>query len=421
MSISREIGEQIRQYFLTHEKGNVSLVMVRYGRNFSGTGQNLGQGFIALKHWDERSGQENSAQAIRERALSHFKSNPNANISVMLPSSVSGLGQTDGLDFWVRDVNGQGRQYLDDQFKQLQQQAKQYKTFENLDKRSNPDKAELKVNIDQKLALANGLSQTAINSTLASAWGGSYINDFIDRGRIKRVIMQGDAEFRSKPEDLNNWYVRNDLNQMISFGNFSNVSWSGGPEVVNRYMGYTALQMEADTAKNVSSGDAMQDVAQLIGQQSGIDVAWSGLSFEEQKSSHQALLLYLLSIGFIFLCLAALYESWSIPSAVMSAIPLGIGGNILFSYFAGFPNDIYFQIALLTTIGLSCKNAILIVEFASMAQQQGRSVIEAALEGASLRLRPILMTSLAFGAGVTPLVFAFGAGAASRQEIGVSV
>lgn len=421
MSKSREIGEQIRQYFLTHEKGNVSLVMVRYGRNFSGTGQNLGQGFIALKHWDERSGQENSAQAIRERALSHFKSNPNANISVMLPSSVSGLGQTDGLDFWVRDVNGQGRQYLDDQFKQLQQQAKRYKTFENLDKRSNPDKAELKVNIDQKLALANGLSQTAINSTLASAWGGSYINDFIDRGRIKRVIMQGDAEFRSKPEDLNHWYVRNDLNQMISFGNFSNVSWSGGPEVVNRYMGYTALQMEADTAKNVSSGDAMQDVAQLIGQQSGIDVAWSGLSFEEQKSSHQALLLYLVSIGFIFLCLAALYESWSIPSAVMSAIPLGIGGNILFSYFAGFPNDIYFQIALLTTIGLSCKNAILIVEFASIAQQQGRSVIEAALEGASLRLRPILMTSLAFGAGVTPLVFAFGAGAASRQEIGVSV
>lgn len=198
----------------------------------------------------------------------------------------------------MRDVNGQGRQYLDDQFKQLQQQAKQYKTFENLDKRSNPDKAELKVNIDQKLALANGLSQTAINSTLASAWGGSYINDFIDRGRIKRVIMQGDAEFRSKPEDLNNWYVRNDLNQMISFGNFSNVSWSGGPEVVNRYMGYTALQMEADTAKNVSSGDAMQDVAQLIGQQSGIDVAWSGLSFEERNQviKHFSCIWYLLAL-----------------------------------------------------------------------------------------------------------------------------
>ncbi|OTG97204.1 multidrug efflux RND transporter permease subunit [Acinetobacter sp. ANC 4973] len=421
MSKSRDIGEQIRQYFLEHEKDNVNLVMVRYGRNFSGTGQNLGQGFIALKHWDERSGQENSAQAVRERALKYFKNNPNAQISVSLPSSVSGLGQTDGLDFWIRDVNGQGRQYLEREFKQLQQQAKQYVTFENLDKRSNPDKAELKVNVDQKLAMANGLSQAAINSTLSSAWGGSYINDFIDRGRIKRVMMQGDAEFRSKPEDLQYWSVRNDLNQMVSFSHFANVTWSGGPEVVNRYMGYTALQMEADTAKNVSSGAAMQDVTQLVEQQSGIDVAWSGLSFEEQKSSNQSLLLYLVSIGFIFLCLAALYESWSIPTAVMSAIPLGIGGNILFSYFVGFPNDIYFQIALLTTIGLSCKNAILIVEFASLAQQQGKNAIEAALEGASLRLRPILMTSLAFGAGVIPLVFAFGAGAASRQEIGVSV
>ena len=421
MSKSREIGEQIRQYFLEHEKENVNLVMIRYGRNFSGTGQNLGQGFIALKHWDERSGQKNSAQAIRERALKYFKNHPNAQISVSLPSSVSGLGQTDGLDFWIRDVNGQGRQYLEREFKQLQQQAKQYSTFENLDKRSNPDKAELKVNVDQKLAMANGLSQVAINSTLSSAWGGSYINDFIDRGRIKRVMMQGDAEFRSKPEDLQYWFVRNDLNQMVSFSHFANVTWSGGPEVVNRYMGYTALQMEADTAKNVSSGAAMQDVTQLIEQQAGIDVAWSGLSFEEQKSSNQSLLLYLVSIGFIFLCLAALYESWSIPSAVMSAIPLGIGGNILFGYFVGFPNDIYFQIALLTTIGLSCKNAILIVEFASLAQQQGKNAIEAALEGASLRLRPILMTSLAFGAGVIPLVFAFGAGAVSRQEIGVSV
>ncbi|SDY32561.1 multidrug efflux RND transporter permease subunit [Acinetobacter kyonggiensis] len=421
MSKSRDIGEQIRQYFLEYEKDNVNLVMVRYGRNFSGTGQNLGQGFIALKHWDERSGQENSAQAVRERALKYFKNNPNAQINVSLPSSVSGLGQTDGLDFWIRDVNGQGRQYLEREFKQLQEQAKQYATFENLDKRSNPDKAELKVNVDQKLAMANGLSQAAINSTLSSAWGGSYINDFIDRGRIKRVMMQGDAEFRSKPEDLQYWSVRNDLNQMVSFSHFANVTWSGGPEVVNRYMGYTALQMEADTAKNVSSGAAMQDVTQLVEQQSGIDVAWSGLSFEEQKSSNQSLLLYLVSIGFIFLCLAALYESWSIPTAVMSAIPLGIGGNILFSYFVGFPNDIYFQIALLTTIGLSCKNAILIVEFASLAQQQGKNAIEAALEGASLRLRPILMTSLAFGAGVIPLVFAFGAGAASRQEIGVSV
>ena len=269
--------------------------------------------------------------------------------------------------------------------------------------------------------MAAGLNQTAINSTLAAAWGGSYINDFIDRGRIKRVIMQGDAEFRGKPEDLNQWSVRSQQNQMVPFSQFAQLSWSGGPEVVNRFMGYSALQMEADTAEGYSSGQAMRDLEQMVAQQQGIDLAWSGLSFEENQSSNQALLLYLVSIGFIFLCLAALYESWSIPTAVMSAIPLGIGGNIIFSYLAGFPNDIYFQIALLTTIGLSCKNAILIVEFASAAQQQGKQVIQAALEGASLRLRPILMTSLAFGAGILPLVFAFGAGAASRQEIGVSV
>lgn len=421
MSKSQEVGEQIRQYFLEHEKDNVDLVMIRYGRNFSGTGQNLGQGFIALKHWDERIGAQNSAQAIRERALKVLKQHPQAQINVSLPSSIRGLGQTDGLDFWVRDINGQGRPYLESQFQQLQQQAKHYQSFENLDKQSNPDKAQLKVDVDQKLALVNGLSQTAINSTLSSAWGGSYINDFIDRGRIKRVIMQGDQQFRSKPEDLNAWYVRNDLNQMISFANFSNVTWSGGPEVVNRYMGYAAVQMQADIARQSSSGAAMQDVLQLVSQQSGIDVAWSGLSYEEQKSSNQALWLYLLSLGFIFLCLAALYESWSIPTAVMSVIPLGIGGNILFSYIGGFPNDIYFQIALLTTMGLSCKNAILIVEFAALAQADGHNVLDAALQGARLRLRPILMTSLAFAAGITPLVFASGAGAVSRQEIGVSV
>lgn len=421
MSKSREVGEEIRQYFLTQEKDNVNLVMVRYGRNYSGTGQNLGQGFIALKHWDERSGQSNSAQAIRERAMQHFRQNRNAKIMVNMPASVSGLGQTDGLEFWIRDINGNGRQFLDAEFKKLQSAAAQYRSFENLDNKANPDKAELQVKIDQKQAMALGLSQSAINSTLSAAWGGAYVNDFIDRGRVKRVMMQGDAEFRAKPDDLQQWYVRNDANQMVSFASFANVNWGGGPEVVKRFMGYTALEMEADTAKHVSSGVAMGDIQKLVEQQPDIDLAWSGLSLQEQKSSHQALWLYLVSIGFIFLCLAALYESWTIPTAVMSAIPLGIGGNILFSAWTGFPNDIYFQIALLTTIGLSCKNAILIVEFASMAQTRGLTVMQAAMEGASLRLRPILMTSLAFGAGVIPLVFAFGAGAASRQEIGVSV
>lgn len=421
MSSSQVVGENIRKYFLEHEKQNVDIVLIRYGRNFSGTGQNLGTGFVALKHWDDRSGTQNSAQAIRERATKYFSQDRNARITVSLPASVNGLGDSDSLEFWIQDINGQGRKYLDQQFTTLQTQAKQFQSFENLDKKSNPDKSKLKVDVNQKLALANGLSQTAINNTLSAAWGGSYVNDFIDRGRIKRVMMQGDAEFRSKPEDLQVWTVRNAQNQMVPFSNFATTRWEGGPDVVNRFQGYTALQMEANAAAHTSSGQAMNDIQTLISQQDGIDVAWSGLSFEEQKSSSQAWLLYLISIGFIFLCLAALYESWSIPTAVIAAIPLGIGGNIIFSKLAGFPNDIYFQIALLTTIGLSCKNAILIVEFAALSQEKGKTAIAAALEGAGLRLRPILMTSLAFGAGIIPLVVAFGAGAASRQEIGVSV
>lgn len=421
MANSQVIGEEIRRYFLEKEQQNVNIVLIRYGRNFSGTGQNLGTGFIALKHWDERAGQQNSAQAIRERAMKYFRTNKNANITVMMPSSVNGLGDSDSLEFWLQDINGQGRKYLDQQFDSIKQQATQFKSFENLEKKSNPDKAKLKINVDQKLAMANGLTQSAINSTLSTAWGGSYINDFIDRGRIKRVMMQADAAYRSKPEDLQYWTVRNAQNQMIPFTNFSTIHWEGGPDVVNRFQGYTAVQMQADTAKNISSGVAMRDVQKLVDQHDGVDVAWSGLSFEEQKSSSQALWLYLISIGFIFLCLAALYESWTIPTAVIAAIPLGIGGNIIFSKLTGFPNDIYFQIALLTTIGLSCKNAILIVEFAALAQEKGKTAVAAALDGAGLRLRPILMTSLAFGAGIIPLVFAFGAGAASRQEIGVSV
>ena len=421
MSNTQVIGENIRKYFLEQEKQNVDIVLIRYGRNNAGTGQNLGSGFVALKHWDNRLGSDNSARAIRARAMKFFSQNPNANITVSLPSSVNGLGDSDSLDFWLQDMNGQGRKYLNQQFDVLQVQSKQLTTLENLDKRANPDKAKLKIHIDQKLAMANGLSQSSINSTLSTAWGGSYINDFIDRGRIKRVMMQGDAEFRSKPEDLQQWTVRNNLNQMIPFSSFSTIDWEGGPDVVNRFQGYTAIQMQADTTKTSSSGQSMQDVERLVAQQDGLDVAWSGLSFEEKQSSSQALLLYLVSIGFIFLCLAALYESWSIPTAVIAAIPLGIGGNIIFSKLMGFPNDIYFQIALLTTIGLSCKNAILIVEFAALAQEKGASAVAAALEAAGLRLRPILMTSLAFGAGVLPLVFALGAGAASRQEIGVSV
>ncbi|RKG32574.1 multidrug efflux RND transporter permease subunit [Acinetobacter tianfuensis] len=421
MTQTMQIGESVRQYLLQYEKDNIDLVMLRYGRNRSGSGQHLAQGFIKLKPWDQRSGKANSANAIRERANQYFANNSNARINLSMPPVVIGLGDTDSLSFWVRDINGAGRNFLNQQFKLIKNEAAHFDALENLDKRAAPDKSKLAVNIDQKAAMASGLAINDINNTLSAALGGKYINDFIDRGRIKRVMMQSDAPFRAQPDDLKYWSVRNNVNEMVPFSVFSTVGWSGGPEVVNRFNGYSALEINADKTAHVSSGQAMQQVSALLEQIPDVDLAWSGLSFEEQKTSNQSLFLYLISIGFIFLCLAALYESWSIPAAVMFAIPLGIGGSILFTYFGGFPNDIYFQIALLTTIGLSCKNAILIIEFAALAQRQGKNILDAALEGANLRFRPIIMTSLAFGAGVIPLIFAQGAGAFSRQEIGLSV
>ncbi len=418
---AQETGEMIRQYFLEKEQKNVDIVLIRYGRNNAGTGQNLGQGFIALKPWADRLSSHDSADAIQKRAMKYFKNNPNAKINITLPPSVTGLGTTDGLDFWIRDLNGQGQQALEQTYKTMQKQAEQFSGFNNLDKQSTDSKSSLNVKIDSKQVIANGLKIDDVNSTLSSAWGSTYINDFIDRGRVKKVIMQSDTDYRATPENLQDWTVRNDVNEMVPFSAFSNVEWSGMPDILKRYQGYSALQLQANVASGESSGQAMQELNQLVNQYSGIDLQWTGLSYEEKQSSSQAFILYLVSIGFVFLCLAALYESWSIPSAVMAAIPLGIGGNIIFSKVLGLPNDIYFQIALLTTIGLSCKNAILIVEFAALAQEKGKSAIAAALEGAGLRLRPILMTSIAFGAGVLPLVFAFGAGSVSRHEIGVSV
>ncbi|WP_336041950.1 efflux RND transporter permease subunit [Acinetobacter dispersus] len=421
MSKTEEVGKQISDYFLEHEKANLNGVMVIHGRNFSGTGQNLGQAFVSLKHWDDRKGTENSAQEIRARAMKYFSKNNQARIMVLMPSVIRGLGNSDKMEFWLQDTQGLGRQSLVNSFLQLQQQGNALDSVENVDKKSNDDQAVLNIKIDHKAAMIHGLNVSEINRTLSTAWSGSYINDFIDRGRIKRVYLQGDAPYRSKPEDLNYWYVKNANGQMVPFSQFSQITWQGAPPMLERFMGYPSMSMEADASKGFSSGQGMQAIAGLVDQMPNVGLAWSGLSYQEQQSSNQAIWLYLISVAFIFLCLAALYESWSIPTVVMAAIPLGIGGTILFSYWFGFANDIYFQIALLTTIGLSCKNAILMVEFAASLQQQGRSALEAALEAAGLRLRPILMTSIAFGAGVIPLMFSSGAGALSRQAIGYSV
>ncbi|ENU31258.1 hypothetical protein F991_00837 [Acinetobacter sp. CIP-A165] len=421
MSQTQIIGKQISDYFLAEEKDNLNGIMVIHGRNFSGSGQNLGQAFVSLKHWDDRPGVKNSAQEIRARAMKHFAQNNQARIMVLMPAVIRGLGNSDKINFWLQDTQGSGRDSLIRSFENLQQQGNALSSIENLDKKSNDDQAVLNIKIDHRTAMLHSLNINEINRTISTAWSGSYINDFIDRGRIKRVYLQGDAPYRSKPEDLSFWHVKNAQGQMIPFTQFSQVEWQGAPPLLERFMGYPAIELEADAASGFSSGQGMRAMANIVAQMPEVGLAWSGLSYQEQQSSNQAIWLYLISIAFIFLCLAALYESWSIPSVVMAAIPLGIGGTILFSYWFGFANDIYFQIALLTTIGLSCKNAILMVEFAASLQQRGRDVLDAALYAAGLRLRPILMTSIAFGAGVIPLMFSTGAGALSRQAIGYSV
>ena len=418
---TEKIGLEIYNYFNEQEKDNLNAIMVIHGRNFSGNSQNLGQAYVSFKHWDERKGEDNTTDAIRQRANEFFSANIDANVRVIAPSVIRGLGNSDKVEFWLQDNEGLGQEGLLEKFEELQQHASETGVIAGIEKESNDNQAVLSVDIDHKAAMVNGLDIETINHTLSTAWSGSYINDFIDRGRIKRVYVQGDAPYRSKPEDLNYWYIQNDQGEMISFSQFSSISWQGAPPTLERFAGYAGMEMEAEPESDISSGQVMQQLTELVQQIDGVDLSWSGLSYQEQQSSNQAIWLYLVSIAFIFLCLAALYESWTIPAAVMAAIPLGIGGTIVFSFVFGFANDIYFQIALLTTIGLSCKNAILMVEYAASLQEQGRSAIDAALHAAELRLRPILMTSIAFGAGVIPLMFSSGAGALSRQSIGYSV
>ena len=418
---TEKIGLEIYNYFNEQEKDNLNAIMVIHGRNFSGNSQNLGQAYVSFKHWDERKGEDNTTDAIRQRANEFFSANIDANVRVIAPSVIRGLGNSDKVEFWLQDNEGLGQEGLLEKFEELQQHASETGVIAGIEKESNDNQAVLSVDIDHKAAMVNGLDIETINHTLSTAWSGSYINDFIDRGRIKRVYVQGDAPYRSKPEDLNYWYIQNDQGEMISFSQFSSISWQGAPPTLERFAGYAGMEMEAEPESDISSGQVMQQLTELVQQIDGVDLSWSGLSYQEQQSSNQAIWLYLVSIAFIFLCLAALYESWTIPAAVMAAIPLGIGGTIVFSFVFGFANDIYFQIALLTTIGLSCKNAILMVEYAASLQEQGRSTIDAALHAAELRLRPILMTSIAFGAGVIPLMFSSGAGALSRQSIGYSV
>ncbi|MFZ2980675.1 MAG: efflux RND transporter permease subunit, partial [Sphingobium sp.] len=350
-----------------------------------------------------------------------FSNVRDARIFALVPPAIRGLGQSNGFTMQFQNASGMSREEFLAARDKLLAEANNDPRLRAVRLTELPDVATLKVDIDQQKLAVLGLSQSDVNSTLSTALGGRYVNDFVDRGRVKRVYVQGDAPFRASPSDIDRWFVRTSNGQMAPFSSFAQTSWSTAPTTLSRFQGVSSFEFQGQAAPGTSSGDAMDRIAELAGQIPGTTIAWSGLSFQERLSSGQAPLLYGLSLLVVFLCLAALYESWTIPVAVMLVIPLGLVGAVFAVTLRGLENDVYLQIGLLTTMGLAAKNAILVIEFAERAEKEGKRVIDAALEAARLRLRPILMTSLAFIFGVLPLAISTGAGANSRIAIGTAV
>jgi len=421
-----EVRRQVQAYFATKEKHNVNVSMLVNGFSFAGSGQNAGVGFIALKNWRDREGAENSADAIAGRAMAALSHVRDAQIFVLSPPAVSGLGQSNGFTF---ELQGKGATTRDELLKMrdtLIAKANHDPAMSAVRANTLPDLPQLQVTIDDAKAQSLGLTLSDINTTLSAALGGSYVNDFTDRGRVKKVYIQGDEAFRSKPEDIDQWYVRGSDSSsnttMVPFSSFAASNWMYGPDVLSRYNGLAAYEIQGSAAAGKSSGDAMAAMERLAADlPAGSTFAWSGLSYQEKLAGNQAMSLYAISLLVVFLCLAALYESWSVPFSVMMVVPLGVIGALLAVTLRGLENDVYFQVALLTIIGLSAKNAILIVEFAEERYRSGESLVKAAIHAATMRLRPIIMTSLAFTAGVLPLAIATGAGANSRIAIGTGI
>jgi multidrug efflux pump len=412
----------MRDYFMKNEKDNVDSVLTVAGFSFAGSGQNSGMAFIKLKDWKERNTPDRSANAIIGRAMGYLFSIKEAQVFAFNLPPIPELGTATGFDFFLQDRAGVGHDKLMAARNQLLGMAAQDPNLVRVRPNGMEDTPQLDIKIDYEKALAQGLSISDINSTLSSAWGSAYVNDFVDRGRVKKVYLQADAPFRMNPEDLKLWYVRNSAGQMVPFSAFASTDWSFGSPRLERYNGVPAMEIVGEAAPGKSTGDAMAAIEQMVKQlPEGIGIEWTGLSFQERQAGSQAPALYAISLLVVFLCLAALYESWSIPFSVMLVVPLGVLGAIVAATLRGLENDVYFQVGLLTTIGLSAKNAILIVEFAKELYDRGMGLSEAVVEAARLRLRPILMTSLAFILGVLPLVISTGAGASSRNAIGTGV
>jgi multidrug efflux pump len=416
------VAKQVEHHYLVDEKANTDVIFVVAGFSFAGAGQNSGIAFVHLKNWSVRSGAQNHAPAIAQRAMMAFAKFRDAMVFALVPPAVQELGQSSGFDVEMEDRGALGHDALMKARNQFLTMAARDALLAGVRPNGLDDTPQLHVDIDQEKAVTLGLSLSDVNNTLAAAWGGLFINDFVDRGRVKQVYMKADAPYRMVPDDLYRWYVRNSTGEMAPFSSFATFQWTLGPAKLERFNGIGSLEIQGTPAPGQSSGTAMDEVQKLFQKlPKGVGLEWTGLSYQERQAGSQIYALYGISVLVVFLLLAVLYESWSIPLSVMLVIPLGIVGAIIAATLRGLYNDIYFQVGLLTTMGLAAKNAILIVEFAVDAQKRGESVRDAAMEGARLRLRPILMTSLAFIAGVMPLAVSTGAGAASQNDIGTGV
>ncbi|KAF2393252.1 MULTISPECIES: efflux RND transporter permease subunit EmhB [Pseudomonas] len=413
--------DEMRSYLLEKESGAVASVFTVNGFNFAGRGQSSGLAFIMLKPWGERNA-DNSVFALAGRAQQHFFTFRDAMVFAFAPPAVLELGNATGFDVFLQDRAGIGHDKLMAARNQFLGMAAQSKVLYQVRPNGLNDEPQYQLEIDDEKASALGLTLSDINSTLSISFGSSYVNDFIDRGRVKKVYVQGKPGSRMSPEDLKKWYVRNSAGTMVPFSAFAKGEWVYGSPKLARYNGVEAMEILGAPAPGYSTGEAMAEVEAIAKKlPAGVGISWTGLSYEERLSGSQAPALYALSLLMVFLCLAALYESWSIPIAVMLVVPLGIIGALMATSLRGLSNDVYFQVGLLTTIGLASKNAILIVEFAKALHEQGKSLREAAIEACRMRLRPIIMTSLAFVLGVVPLAISTGAGSGSQHAIGTGV
>jgi multidrug efflux pump len=413
--------EKMEDHFLNHEPAMRSIFSV-VGFSFAGGGQNSGLAFVSLKPWDERKSADLQVKSVAARAMGALSQIRDAMAFAFVPPPVTELGIATGFTFFLQDNAGNGHEALTAARNQLLGAISQSKLLANVRPNGQEDTPQFKVDIDTAKAAAFGVQTADINNTLSAAWGGSYIDDFIDRGRVKRVYLQADAPFRMAPEDFRLWSVRNADRQMVPVSAFASWRWVYGSPRLERYNGVSAMEIQGEAAPGVSTGQAMQEIERLVAAlPPGFGIEWSGASYQEREAGAQTPLLYALSLAIVFLCLAALYESWSIPTAVLLVAPLGILGATLASTLLGLQRDVYFQVAMLTTVGLTSKNAILIIEFAKANYERGMDLVEATMQAARIRLRPILMTSLAFGFGVLPLAIASGAGSGAQRAIGTGV